>query len=395
MLLFRLMRCGLAVVGVFCVSSALAQDSQLAAVGKTVLSLREFARSHSDFHGAMPEVTIAKHQIRDWVETRLTSFPENGDQSALSNYFLSAIANAKLFCDDESDCRPTALGFLDEIEVNRDQGFLIVRTAVGTGVRCGYDNSAYIYEWKGGKWQRVWEYEQNDYAQDAYHPEMLHSVHISDAAGDGTRLILTLGTPTGCHGAFVPVYYRVWRTAAPGSPAASALILDKSETLNDEGEPPVIGRVTADDLLIEFSAGGTGYGFTHKALRHYEIHGATATRIDPIAPTPRDFVDEWLAAPWQDSAARSDTPALREWHAKLHREDGQGDYPEPALSCKSDPSLVQIATHLEESPKHYFLVRTIQPLQFRMVNIGDQPFDACTQPDPAADRQPSLLPSNR
>jgi hypothetical protein len=385
------MRCGFAVVWVFSISTAAAQDAQLGAVTKTVLSLRDFAQSHADVSGVMPEVSIVKHQIRDWIESRLASFPENGDEAALSNYFLSRIANAKLFCDDDSDCRPTALGFLDEIAVNRDHGFLIVRTAVGTSVRCGYDNSAYVYEWKSGNWRRVWENEQTDYAKDAYRPQMLHSVHISDAGGDGTRLILTLGTPTGCHGAFVPVYYRVWRIGTPGS----SLILDKSETLNDEGEPPAIGGVTADDLLIEFSAGGTGYGFTHKALRHFEIHGATVTQTDPIAPTPRDFVEEWLAEPWRDSATRAESPTLREWHEKLHRDDGQGDYPEPALRCRNDPSLVEIATHLDQSPKHYFLVRTKQPLHFSMENIGDQPFADCTQPDPAADRQPSLLPANR
>src|SRR5579863_750852 len=48
-LLFRLMRCGLAVVCAFCVSTAAAQDAQLAAVAKTVLSLRDFAQSRSDF----------------------------------------------------------------------------------------------------------------------------------------------------------------------------------------------------------------------------------------------------------------------------------------------------------------------------------------------------------
>ncbi len=191
------MRCGLAVVCAFCVSTAAAQDPQLAAVTKTALSLRDFAQSHPDVSAVMPEVTIAKHQIRDWIESRLASFPESGNEAALANYFLTGIANANLFCDDESDCRPTSLGFLDEIAVNRDHGFLIIRTAVGTNIRCGYDSSAYVYEWKGGKWQRVWENEQNDYAKDVYRPQMLHAVHISDADRDGARLILTLGTPTG------------------------------------------------------------------------------------------------------------------------------------------------------------------------------------------------------
>ncbi|HEY3825126.1 MAG TPA: hypothetical protein VGL82_11240 [Bryobacteraceae bacterium] len=382
----------------FLCSLAAAQTSlvdslaKIDAVTQTVLALREYAESHSGIRGGLPELTPAKHQFRDWIEFRLTSFPENGDPVTLSNDFLAALSKARLFCDDPSDCPANPIGFVDEIQVHREHGLLIVTTAVGTGVRCGYDYSAYAYEWRQNQWQRVWENEQNDYSQAAYHPQTLHAVHISDPAADGTRLVLTLGTPAGCGGAFVPVYYRVWRIGAGG---ASSLILDKSEILNDEGEPPAIGRITPDDLLIEFSAGGTGYGFTHKAVRHYEIHGTAATLTDPIAPTPRDFVEEWLAVPWQDSATRSDSPALREWHDKLHRDDGQGDYPEPALRCSDDPTLVEVTTHFEGMPKHYFLVRTKKSLHFSMVSIGESAFPACTQPDPAADRQPSLLPSNQ
>ena len=373
--------------------AAEAQDSQLAALRTTLLSLRQYAATHSGARGGLPAITVAKHQLRDWIESRLASFPQNGDEGALSNDLMTAIGDAKLFCDDPSDCITNAFGFLDQIQINRDHGFLVVMTAVGTGIRCGYDYSAYVYAWQADKWQRAWENEQDDYSEGTYRPQTLHSVHISENGNDGTRLILTLGTPAGCTGAFVPLYYRVWRLGAPGVPVS--LILDKSETLNDESEPPAIAKLTADDLLIEFSAGGTGYGYTHKALRHYEIRGATATAEDPIAPTPRDFVEEWLASPWRASAARSDSPKLREWHAKLHRDDGQGDYPDPALGCARDPALVQVATHLEGLPKHYFLVRTKAPLHFTMAAISDRPFEGCTRTDPVANQQPSLIPSNQ
>jgi len=300
------------------------------------------------------------------------------------------MGDAKLFCDDPSDCIPTPIGYLDQILVSRERGFLIITSAVGTGIRCGYDLSSYVYEWKANKWQRFWESEQNDYKEGAYHPQTVHAVHVSDAAPDGTRLILTLGTPPGCNGAFVPLYYRLWRAGERGA----NLILDKSELINDETEPPVIGRVTPDDLLIEFAAEGTGYGFTHKALRHYEIHVATAMQTDPIAPTARDFVEEWLNAPWTESASRAESATLREWHAKLHRDDGQGDYPDPALRCK-DSAVLEIATHFEDSPKHYFQVRMKEPLHFTMVNISDQHSSDCTQSDPEADKQPVLLPANQ
>ena len=119
----------------FCATAARGAGLQLAAVSKTVLSLRDYAKSHPNVHGAVPDVTLAKHQIRDWIESRLATFPEKGDEAMLSNYFRSGISNAKLFCDDDSDCVPTALGFLDEIQVNRDHGLLAITTAVGTGIR--------------------------------------------------------------------------------------------------------------------------------------------------------------------------------------------------------------------------------------------------------------------
>jgi hypothetical protein len=34
-----------------------------------------------------------------------------------------------------------------------------------------------------------------------------------------------------------------------------------------------------------------------------------AVQVDPIAPLPRDFVVEWLAAPWAESRARSASAA--------------------------------------------------------------------------------------
>jgi hypothetical protein len=386
--------------GIFLLGSlAAAQDprigGELGALAKTELSLRDYAASNS-VRGGLPELTLAKHQFRDWIESRLAAFPEKGGTGALTSDLLAGLEAAKLFCDDPSDCVANSIGFMDQVLVNRERGFLTIATAVGTGLRCGYDYSAYIYEWRGNQWRRIWEHEQNDYSADAYHPEALHAIHISDAGADGTRLILTLGTPAGCGGTFVPVRYQVWRLA-PGAAGAAAAsqVLDKSETLNDEGEPPAIGRVTPDDVLIEFSAAGTGYGQTHKALRHFEIRGAAAVQTDPIAPTARDFVEEWLAASWPDSAARSDSPALREWHAKLHRDDGQGDFPEPALACANDPSLVEIATHFEGQPKHYFLVRAKTPLHFTMAAIGDSPFSNCTEAAPAADQQPRLLPANQ
>jgi hypothetical protein len=349
---------------------ALAQDSQLAAIRNTVLGMRQYANDHQNVRGGIPEVTIAKHQIREWIEAHLATFPQNGDAAALTEVFHIGLRDAKLFCDNDADCLPTALGFLDEIQVTRQDQFLIAQTAVGTGIRCGYDYSAYIYQWKDSKWQFIWENEQNDYSTDAYFPQILHSVQISDPDSGGTRLILTLGTHPGCL-TFKDVYYRVWRLGTPMP------LLDKSEILYDEGDPPVVGIIQPEDVRIEFSAGGGDYGYPHKAVRHFEIHGAAVKQVDPIAPAPRDFVEEWLAAPWTESAGRAESPDLQQWHRRLHRDDDEGDFPDDPINCTNDPELWQIATHVQDKPKHYFLIRWHRPDRFAMLQISDQPLPAC------------------
>ena len=349
---------------------ALAQDARLADIRKTVLSLRQFANEHQEIRGGVPQVTIVKHEIRDWIEARLASFPQSGDVAALTEAFHDGLSQAKLFCDRDSDCFPTSLGFLDEIQIERQKDFLIAETAVGVGIRCGYDYSAYIYQWSEGKWQRIWENEQNDYSAGAYFPQLLHSVQISDPGPDGKRLILTLGTQAGCL-TFKDVYYRVWRLGTP------APLLDKHELLYDEGDPPAEGKIKPRDVRIEFSAGGGAYGYPHKAVRHFEIDGTTVTQIDPIAPTPRDFVEERLRAPWQQSAALAESPALDQWHKKLHRDDDEGDFPDKPVNCSSDPELWQIGTHLQDQPSHYFLVHWRRPDRFSMVQIGDRPLETC------------------
>lgn len=366
-----------------------AQDSPIAALRSTVLSLRKQFKDRQGVPTATPEVTLAKHQLRGWIEAHIGRFPADGDELTLAADIHAGLRDAQLFCDDDSECLPTAMGFLDEVQINRERNFLVVQTAVGVGIWCGYDYSAYVYEWSGSAWRRIFENEQNDYTKGKYLPQLLHAIHISTADSDGSRLIMTLGSRTGCVSAFKPVYYRVWRVSA--NRETSKLLLDGTDLMNDESEPPVEGSVKPDDVLIEFARGGTGYGSPHKAVRHFEVHGDAVKQIDPVAPTPRDFVEEWLSAPWEESAARSDSPALKDWHAKVHRDDGQGDFPEPAMRCSRSADLWQIGTHLHEGPETYYMVRWTQPYRFTMAGVSDGPDSDCTVKDPKGDAHPSLF----
>ena len=342
--------------------SAFAQS--VAGVSDSVLALRKYVQEHQDTRGGVPQLTAIKHQLRDWSEVRLASFPQNGDVGALNAELHAALAKDKLFCDDEADCFPTTLGYLDEIQLARQGGYLTLTTAVGTGVRCGYDGSAYAYEWADGKWRRVWENEQNDYAAAVYQPQSIHAVQIS-----GT-LILTLGSQAGCL-TFRDGYTRLWRRGT------SAPILDRRDLLYDEGDPASIAVLKSDELRVQFSASGGSSGYPHKALRRFTIDGNNVKQTDTVAPTPRDFVAEWLAAQWTASVSLAESPALQAWHKKLHREGDDGDFPGAPVQCTS-PELWQIATRYEDDPDTYFLVRWRRVEErMTMVEISDKPIASC------------------
>ena len=351
-------------------AQVLAQDPQLAALHVTLEPLRAHAGEHREIRDATPELTAVKHQLRDWVESRLSSFAQNGNEDDLARELGDRLRAADLLC--EPKCRMSILGFLDNVRINREREFLTVRTSVG--IWCGYDDSAYAYAWTVGKWKRIWESEQDDYAAKRYFPQGIQGVQISQADRGGNRLLLSLGAQPGCSSAFQPIYYRVWRIGH-----GVKLLLDKSEYANVGDYPPAKGGAGPGGVRIELTMGGTGYGSSHQALRVYTIRGDKVEQTDPIAPTPRDFVEEWLGAPWTQSAARSDSPSLKAWHDKLHRDDGMGDFPGPTVTCSSSPELRQVNTHLHDAPEMYYLVRWREEGHSSMVNVSEGPFPECAR----------------
>ncbi len=352
--------------------AASAQERSLAALQATLVSLRPLANGHRETRGATPELTVAKHQLRDWIESRLPGFAQNGDEDRLARELGDGLRESGLLC--EPRCAMSILGFLDNVRISREREFLIIRTSLG--IWCGYDDSAYVYEWIANRWQRIWESEQDTYAPKRYLPQGIHAVHISPPDRQGSRLLLSLGSQPGCSSAFQPVYYRVWRVNSDAH--RSKLILNKSEFANVGDYPPTQGAVEPADVRIELTLGGTGYGLAHQAVRHYAVHGDRTEQIDPIATTPRDFVEEWLDAPWTQSAGRADSASLKAWHQRLHREDGMGDFPGPTIHCSSHPDLWQVSTHLQDAPEMYYLVRWRQPDHFAMAGVSEHPFEDCS-----------------
>jgi hypothetical protein len=358
------------------VAQAQGEGDRLDGLRASLAGLRQHAREHRETRGATAELTAIKHRLRDLVEARLTTFGETADEDALNRELQETLGNAGLFCPD--GCVESALGYIDQVRVRRQHDLLTVQTSVG--IQCGFDDSAYVYEWSRGRgtpssvgrWRRIFETEQNNYTPTGYLPQTIYPIQISQPGKDASRLVLSLGSKPGCASAFQPLYYRIWRISGGGGKAK--VLLDSSEVAYMGAYPPVRGTVLPEDVRIEFTAGGTGYGEGHQAVRHFEVRADGVKQVEPIAPTPRDFVEEWLSAPWKQIANWSESVSLESWHSKLHRDDGRGDFPDPPVACRNEPDLWEIGIRLHGvEGETYYLVRWRQPDHFMMVAIGDGP----------------------
>jgi len=374
------------IVAVSMAPACTAQPPAPATLRPVLQQLRSGFDAHRETLGATEALTTVKHGLRDWVESQLMAAPQSVDTRAFAAALHAALRDGQVMCLNlAGDCWTNPLGYVDDVRVNHAGEFISIVTAVG--INCGYDESAYAYAWRNGRWQRFWDSEQNSYTKESYRPQQVHYVLISAAGAGGQRLLATLSSQSGCTGGFKDLYARAWRLDAALAPTR---VLDWT-AYADDGYPPIQGRIRPDDLLVQYTTGGLADGDTHTAVRHFEVRNGVAVQIDPIAGRPHDFVLEWLSAPWEESRTRAASEALKEPYTALHLEHPYGDFAEPTRLCTAGPDLWQVATRILDGPLRYYRVRWETGFRFTMVDIRETPFQDCTIEDPRSEVDPPFL----
>jgi len=389
---------------------ALAEDAPPPELHAGLAALRGHFSENPDTGGASSAFDPIKQALRDWLLAHLPrEKPTEESVSELAEAINSSLKQADLFCPggggEEGPCTHDReffpLGYLDEVRLElHDWGdagiFLAARTAVG--VSCGFDVSAYIFAWSAGGWRLAWQGEQSDYGKEHYRPGWIGEVGIGPRdEKTGTRLVLTLGSNPACQSNFQAAYLRLWRMGARLED--SRLLLDRAETIYlGRNDPPLLGDVGLDDATVEFATPSIDLDVHNReTVFHFKASGDAIARVDPVALSPRDFLDEWLRRPWAESVLWTE-PKHREELAERHRaiREGtdyvSGSFAEPTRRCTVRPGLWQVGIALGASEEErdqrqptYFLIRWQPPYRFRMVDGADRPFPECFAPDPEAD----------
>jgi len=374
-------------------------STPLAEIRAELERVRAEAPQYPETRGASVRLATVKHRLRDWVESQLGQVPSdpNGDDGA--ELAVARRLNAEL--EREHLLRETGatgtddpwsrIGFLGAIRLDytQRQTFLVLQTAVE--VHCGFDESAYLYRWQNGRWKRIWETEQNTYTKEEYKVQLIRAVRVSPAFNEASSYILTLGTEPWCSSNWHDVYVRIWSVSPSGH--EPKLLLDKSQCAYlGTHDVPVQGSVGRKDALIEYTVGSIDLGvFIREAVLHYSLTPDKAERIDPIALSPRDFVEEWLAEPWEQSRLRAQPSAIAVLR-KAHQDTGRDEFIQPTRRCQT-PGLWQVGLGSSEKKKApvYYLVRWLPPYHFTMVGVSQRPSPGCTKEDPEADEEGRTL----
>lgn len=387
--------CRLALLLLFA-SLLLAEEDRLAAIRALLVPMR--TAPIAEGRGATPGLTNVKHQLRDWIESRLATLQWKDarwtpNPTVLQEQLNDELSHAGLFCQGAT-CWQNPLGYLDRIVLEIQSGFLVVRTSIGVQI-CGTDDSAYIYELTDKHWHQIWQSEQDSYEEKTYFPQRLVEVKISPTdwhpESDHTEhLIVTTGVFPWCSSVSQPVYYRVWQTKSTYS--RPLLLLDGSELADIAA--PIYARANRNDVFIEFQIIADD-AMRVCELRHYVFKDGKLHRTDPVALTPQDFVSFWLGHPWPEVSewtAQTGRTTLKAWRSRYNGTNSE--FTSPTRRCTGHPDLWQVATDPDSDPHHdvhYFLIRARPPFRFTMIAASDRPWTDCTEADPAIDDAPDLF----
>lgn len=205
-----------------------------------------------------------------------------------------------------------------EITIERpDAHRNLVTATVTLQIPCGTDTSLYAFERLGDPWKLTLALEANDY-------ELINGAQgdfeyvVSPPDDEDQWFIATAHFGPWCTSTTHPIHYSVVR---PGPTAGEPLVLLKKQDNN--ARTTGNRHVTAERNAFQLTFNGRylleTIDRTH--VVRYSVVDNEAKRIQPLALTPGDFVDEWLRLPWDEASEWVDAdnvPVVKLWHTILH-----------------------------------------------------------------------------
>jgi hypothetical protein len=333
------------------------------------------------------EAATIHRALRDWIESRLP-----GDKGLLhvampraEAVMRSELKAAGLEGEGSADA-DTTFGYatVDFKQLLELPNTLLV--TAGVSVPCGVDEAVYLYQFDATSRTRVLEDRPLGYGST--------HVELSQPDGEGRRLLLAHRWSIQCQSTWMGMAYSVYRFGLLSGLPERLLSEEHGFWLGNDGPE---FDLTPDGLVVEFLDSSLDTGVHNRThVIRYEFKD-NVRRIDPVALQAQDFVEEWLAQPWEEMESRS-ARGTSGMHRKLHSAGGEYD---AVVPCTVRPGTWLISLDLDqigekdlkEPRRSYFLVRELGKYRYRMEAVSEEEPSGCPGKGLSLGAHPWLTPA--
>jgi hypothetical protein len=260
----------------------------------------------------------------------------------------------------------------------KEQSRDVIAIVATFDIACGDDAMLLIYGRNGESWREALRWQSGRYATVAGGLWSFdYAVSPPDAAGHW--FVAVKSVAPWCSSTWSEIRYALLR---PGELPSAPKILGKSaDSIWWGAEDVGTIAVTKDSADIRFHAESIDDGVHNRLwIRHFRVIGDTVERVQPVAVSPRDFVDEWIVSPWKVAKNWSLGARMTLLHAA--HEIAQGEKKDEgfefasAQRCSDMPDHFQITlAPMDESRPSYFQV--LGRTTFTMVSVDRVAAKAC------------------
>jgi hypothetical protein len=317
--------------------------------------VRKALLANSTLEGARREV------FNRWLAEGIVAIPEAGDEDEGGMYVNPAdwdFAHVQGFTVTPEKRHPNLLSI-----------------TIDLAIPYGGDVSLYIFDTSNAAF--VLNVEQLSYSSINLGANLLE-YQVSPKAADGSWFVVAART-----GAWPSSNWRTLRVGVyePSNDDCPRQILAYEGFAWLGDDEPFTVSATRDSFTVLYEGDARD---TDKIIRSHVVkfrrEKGRFRRVPPVAAYPDDFVDEWIAAPWED-ARRWSNPARRNelhaMHVRLHQDDRYfgSIYWEQLCELTGKRTVVQIA---DDDVETYAIV-SLSP-QFRVEEFRSSIEELCRRP---------------
>jgi hypothetical protein len=260
----------------------------------------------------------------------------------------------------------------------------LVSITADFSIECGDDTVLLIFSPEGNSWKESLHWQTEPYKTVAG-GTMAFNYAISPPDDAGRWYVVVHTISPWCSSTWSDIRYAAFRPTA--DPLNPQMLLTNSAFMwwgNEDYGKAVADR---DEFDLRFHSSSIDSGVHNRVwIRHYQILANSVKRIQPVAVSPRDFVDEWIISPWSESAAWSSSSSadlLRQAHEMMSRHEKSNsrllEYDSVYLCSGGDSYQVEVseATGKKFNIEHSYYFRVSGDGPFTMTRVTQEPDGNC------------------